>query len=320
MLYKFFLLVVATHGVLGDKRCIVNDGESEEDPFLGTYLLPAAHWDVDQTYVDNLIPIKAEDPCPMYYGVDGKLCSRRRSVTMSLIPSLLTDPCEEGYFGFLTYYFSSPVVVLDHSSLVTAQYTSDGSLKVEFSSSEAFAKASATWSVDGGLILAVNGEGCATSKNDRCYYNCQGLMIDETNQVIVASGWAQDPESLAVQGEAEWGYWKPRADNPFCSPEGSAPGEGSGQTGGSGSTDGSDSGLGGSDTGSGNPTPNPTAPSVPEESNIFGVRPRCRAPVDTTYGLPTACLGEYFDVDLDDQQGSIRRQLKSCLRSLPSRA
>ncbi|KAK7713065.1 hypothetical protein SLS63_012210 [Diaporthe eres] len=284
MLYKFFLLVVATHGVLGDKRCIVNDGESEEDPFLGTYLLPAAHWDVDQTCVDNLIPIKAEDPCPMYYGVD--------------------DPCEEGYFGFLTYYFSSPVVVLDHSSFVAAEYTTQGSLKVEFSSSEAFAKASATWSVDGGLILAANGEGCATSKNDRCYYNCQGLVIDEINQVIVASGWAQDPESLAIQGEAEWGYWKPQADNPFCSPGGSAPGGGSGQT---GSTVGSGSGPGGSDTDSGNPNPNPnpTTPSVPEESNIFGVRPRCRAPVDTTYGLPTACLGEYFDVDLDDQQGYI---------------
>lgn len=49
---------------------------------------------------------------------------------MSLTPSHLTDPCEEGYFGFLTYYFSSPVVVLDHSSLVTAQYTTEGSLKV----------------------------------------------------------------------------------------------------------------------------------------------------------------------------------------------
>lgn len=159
--------------------------------------------------------------------------------------------------------------------------------------------------MDGGLILAVNGEGCATSKNDRCYYNCQGLVIDEVNQVIVASGWAQDPESLAVQGEAEWGYWKPQADNPFCSPGGFAPGGGSGQTGGSGSTGGSDSGPGSSDTDSGNPTPNPTTPDMPEESNTFGVRPRCRAPVDTTYGLPTACLGEYFDLDLDDQQGYI---------------
>lgn len=71
MLSRFFLVVVATHGVLGDKRCIVNDGESEEDPFIGTRLLPAARWDVDQACVDNLVPIKAEEPCPISYGVNG---------------------------------------------------------------------------------------------------------------------------------------------------------------------------------------------------------------------------------------------------------
>lgn len=298
MLARLFLVVVAIHGVLGDKRCIVNDGESEEDPFLGTYLLPAAHWDVDQTCVDNLIPIEPEEPCPMYYGVNGEHYSSPLIMAMSLTPDPLSDPCEEGYFGFLTYYFSSPVVVLDHSSLVTAEYTKEGSLRVQFSSSDAFAKASASWSVDSGLILAVNGEGCAATKNDRCYYNCQGLEVDATSQVIIATGWAQDPESLAIQGEAEWGYWRPRADNPLCSPEAFGPGGGSDQTGGSGSND-------GSDTDSGNQIPSPTTPSVPEESDTFGVRPICIAPVDTTYGLPTACLGEYFDVDLDDQQGYI---------------
>lgn len=305
MLSRVFLVVVAIHGVFGDKRCIVNDAESEEDPFLGTYLLPAAHWDVDQTCVDNLIPIQPKEPCPMYYGVNGKLCPSPLIMVISLIPDPLSDPCEEGYFGFLTYYFSSPVVVLDHSSLVTPQYTTEGSLRVEFSSSEAFAKASVSWSVDSGLILAVNGDGCATTKNDRCYYNCQGLEIDEASQVIIATGWAQDPESLAVQGEAEWGYWRPQADNPLCSPGASGPAADSGQTGGSESTGGSDSGSDGSNTDPGSPVPSPTTPDVPEESDTFGVRPRCIAPVDTAYKLPTACLGEYFDVDLDDQQGYI---------------
>jgi hypothetical protein len=107
---------------------------------------------------------------------------------MSLTFDVHTDPCEDGYFGFLTYYFNSPVVVLDHSSLITVQYTTDGSLRVEFSSSEAFAKASATWSFDSGPIIAVNGEGCAATKNDRCYYYCQDIQIDEANQVIVAFG------------------------------------------------------------------------------------------------------------------------------------
>lgn len=78
-------------------------------------------------------------------------------------------------------------MVLDHSSLVTAQYTTEGSLKVEPSSSETFARPSVSWSVDSGLILAVNGDGCAATKNDRCYYNCQGLEIDEASQVIIAT-------------------------------------------------------------------------------------------------------------------------------------
>ena len=73
--------------------------------------------------------------------------------------------------------------------------------------------------------------------------------------------------------------------------------------GGSGSTGGSVPGSGGSNTDSGNPNPSPITPSVPEESDTVGVRPRCTAPVDTRYGLPTACLGDYFDEDLDDQQG-----------------
>lgn len=108
MLSRFVLLVVTTHGVFGDKRCIVSDGESEEDPFLGTQLLPAAHWDVDLTCVDNLVPIKAEEPCPMYYGVDGKARSLHPIVGVPLTCDAPTDPCEEGHFGFLTYYFKLP--------------------------------------------------------------------------------------------------------------------------------------------------------------------------------------------------------------------
>ena len=37
-------------------------------------------------------------------------------------------------------------------------------------------------------------------------------------------------------------------------------------------------------------------------TDTFGDRTRCVAPVDTVFGLPTACLGDYFDLDLDDQQ------------------
>lgn len=209
-------------------------------------------------------------------------------------------------------------MVLDHSSLITAKYDqTNGQLRVEFENVEAFSIAAGSWSVEGGLILAVYADGCATTKNDRCYYNCLGLYMDEVNLVIIATGFPQDPESMAILGEAEWGYWEPQ-------PSGSSGPGGSGSTPGSGTTGGSTQGPGtGTDSGGaggvipGAPSPGPPGPGVPgpevpspgvpgdssPSADTFGDRTRCVAPVDTVYGLPTACLGDYFDLDLDDQQG-----------------
>lgn len=72
MLSKYFgLLLAATAGVRGDKRCIDHAGEGDENPTPGRRLLPAVHWDVDTTRLDNLVPVAPETPCNMYYGVDG---------------------------------------------------------------------------------------------------------------------------------------------------------------------------------------------------------------------------------------------------------
>lgn len=80
MLSKYFsLLLVAIAGVHGDKRCIDTPGEGnqdqgDEDSTPGRRLLPAVHWDVDTSLLDNLVPIAPENPCNMYYGVDGMTC------------------------------------------------------------------------------------------------------------------------------------------------------------------------------------------------------------------------------------------------------
>lgn len=291
MLSKYFsLLLVAIAGVHGDKRCIDTSGEGnqdqgDEDSTPGRRLLPAVHWDVDTSLLDNLVPIAPENPCNMYYGVDGVTClplQLIRSNFNQLTRLLISDPSEQGYFGFLTYHFSYAVVVLDHSSLVTVKYDqSTGEIRVEFASEEAFYMASGSWSVEEGLILAVFADGCATTKNDRCYFNSQGLYLDEANLVIIVTGMPQDPDSMAVLGEAEWGYYEPQ-------PSGSA-----GNSGGNGVSP--DSGTPGAGTGG------PDDPNI--STDTFGDRTRCVAPVDTIYGLPTACLGDYFDLDLDDQQG-----------------
>jgi hypothetical protein len=58
------------------------------------------------------------------------------------------------------------------------------------------------------------------------------------------------------------------------------------------------------------PTAIPTASGFPstnftdDGSNKFGDEiSECKAPVDTRYNLPTACIGEFFDLDLDDFMG-----------------
>ncbi|KAL0766297.1 hypothetical protein CaCOL14_011495 [Colletotrichum acutatum] len=50
----------------------------------------------------------------------------------------------------------------------------------------------------------------------------------------------------------------------------------------------------------GNPLSNSS--SAGNSSSLQASR-NCDAPVDTKYGLPTACLGEYFGEDLDDDLG-----------------
>lgn len=159
---------------------------------------------------------------------------------------------------------------------------------------EAFSIAAGSWSVEGGLVLAVYADGCATAKDDRCYFNTLALYFDEANLVIIATGFPQDPDSMAIFGEAEWGYWEPQSSG-SSSPGGSNQGPGTGS--GPGTNSGDEGGV----------NPGAPSPQVPGDSNestdTFGDRTRCVAPVDAVYGLPTACLGDYFDLDLDEQQG-----------------
>jgi hypothetical protein len=70
-----------------------------------------------------------------------------------------------------------------------------------------------------------------------------------------------------------------------------------GYNGTTGSNGGSGAGNGTIGGGSSNSTGNGTASNFGDEMST------CRAPVDTKYGLPTACIGEYFDLDLDEALG-----------------
>lgn len=298
---------------------------------------PAVHWSCDTTDVNNIVPRPVSSASPMYYGSP--------------------DPKQEGYYGWLTYHFSTPAVNLDESDYVSCEYQKDSSdLHMKFSSQEAFDLACDHWNADDGLVLVAYVDGCGED-HDRCYFKVTGLDIQSGELVIVASGTSRDPHDLIDQASTEFGWWVPgRTKGARPQPGGSYGGHygggsagshggsdnsGSGSNGGSaatqtfsvtvgpasstpssisgssgsgstgtaspsGSSSSGSSGSGGSSssTGSGQFSNSTSASGNTTTSGTFADNTTaCTPPVDDVYGLPTACLTEYFDEDLDDMQG-----------------
>ena len=213
-----------------------------------------------------------------------------------------------GHYGFLTYYFSEPSVNLDHSEHMHVKYTS-GQLIITFTSTEAFKHAEKTWEKK--MILITYIEGCGDwSKGERCYFKVTGLKFNKGGLLCIASGETENPEDIITRGETEWGWWVPRyggAEN--HGPSASLSHGGTLQTA-------SPSETGAAPSFTWNPTAtasissslNPSATSTPGSNNnttaFSDPRKACKAPIDAKYGLPSACLGEYFDYDLDEAMGS----------------
>ncbi|KAJ0376880.1 hypothetical protein COL26b_004935 [Colletotrichum chrysophilum] len=184
-------------------------------------------------------------------------------------------------------------------------------LTIVFASEEAYRHAVETWATDGGLILLAFIKGCGDhSKGERCYFVVSELDFGPPGYVVRANGKARHPDEIATSGSATWGHWSPRKGEPGIQRTGSGSGSGSG----SAFTwspqptvsPGSGSGSGGQ-PGSNNPGASAAALPVPNPSgittaNLSSTR-SCAGPLDTKYGLPTACLGEFFDEDLDDSLG-----------------
>ncbi|KAI8231823.1 hypothetical protein K4K55_006032 [Colletotrichum sp. SAR 10_96] len=254
-------------------------------------LSPNVHWSCDTAPASNVIPIPAYEGSQMYYGVG--------------------NPSKPGGFAFMTYWFSAPSVNLDHCDHVASMDYTAGALTIVFASEEAYRHAVETWATDGGLILLAFIKGCGDhSKGERCYFVVSELDFGPPGYVVRANGKARHPDEIATSGSATWGHWSPRKGEPGIQRTGSGSGSGSGSpftwspqpT----VSPGSGSGSGGQ-PGSNIPGVSAAAPPVPNPSgittaNLSSTR-SCAGPLDTKYGLPTACLGEFFDEDLDDSLG-----------------
>ncbi|KAM4067092.1 hypothetical protein HRG_001091 [Hirsutella rhossiliensis] len=201
-----------------------------------------------------------------------------------------SDPAKAGAFAFVSYYFTSQSVNLDHSDHVSVSCVGADSLAVTFNSQEAFEHASNTWSAKDGLILIAYAKRCGGyEKGQRCYFDVSSLEVDASSSIrtIVARGQSKHPDDITSGGDTEWGWWNPRNSN------------GGAQ---------SDREKGAKPDFSWNAGPTPTPGSGSGSGSGSGAskpsgRPPCAAPPDAKYGRPTACLGEYFDMDLDNGLG-----------------
>ncbi|KAF9872229.1 hypothetical protein CkaCkLH20_10321 [Colletotrichum karsti] len=237
-------------------------------------LSPNVHWSCDTAPASNVIPIPANEGSQMYYGVG---------------------------------------VNLDHCDHVASMEYTAGALIIVFASEEAYRHAVDTWATDGdgGLILLAFIKGCGDYlKGERCYFVVSELDFGPPGYVVRANGKARHPDEIATSGSATWGHWSPRKGEPGIQRTGSGSGSGSGPafTWSPQPTVSPGSGSGpGQQPGSNTPGASAAAPPAPSPSGIttanLSTTRSCAGPLDTKYGLPTACLGEFFDEDLDDSLG-----------------
>ncbi|KAK3384941.1 hypothetical protein B0H63DRAFT_543033 [Podospora didyma] len=256
-------------------------------------LKPQVHWDVDTGPATNVIPVVQGKGSDMYYGI--------------------ADPSQAGHFAFLTYYFSKPSVNLDHCDHIrVVEYSTDG-LTITFLTREAYDHARGTWVADDEIILVTYTAGCGDyATGERCYVRArvEDLIFKDGSLIIVAGGKPYRPDDLITKGETQWGWWTPRTGG-VSAP--SPPKDNAGSTGsGSGNTKtattlsppSASSSFSWGSTSTGSPTAGSGAsPSETSASGFSAPKKACTPPADTKYRLPTACLGELFDQDLDEELG-----------------
>lgn len=245
------------------------------------------------------------------------------------------DPSQSGYFAFLTYYFNFPSVNLDHCDHVSSVVCTEKGCTVAFASDEAYKYALTHWSAYEELILITFTEGCSQyADGERCYLKVTAIEFKGDLLVEVGGSFCH-PDDIISKGETEWGWWTPRhggtsvrtsttSSGPsvtWSGPGGPTPSASKHSTKGSstssstvrlvpGNTSSRIQAATTSTTTSGAPAATSSASNNgttggngTDSSSFSAARSDCVPPTDSKYGLPTACLGELFDKDLDDGLG-----------------
>ncbi|ODA83644.1 hypothetical protein RJ55_02159 [Drechmeria coniospora] len=239
-------------------------------------LAPSVHWSVDRSNSAHLKPSPPGEGLEMFYGNN--------------------DPLVAGHFAFVNFMFKSAAVFLDNSAFLEAVFDKWGALVINFLSRKAFDLAQGSWTIPDGehLILVGFIQGCGDFHlQERCYFKASNIVFDAARRVVRAVGNPSHPDEIVSEGKTRWGLWIPDASPPHqahrrSQPESTSVGGFPFQVGAASSKAG---GL------------SARATEAGETGSSFNAS-ACVPPVDSTYNLPTACLGEYFDEALDRQLGA----------------
>jgi len=261
-------------------------------------LEPCNHWTHNANNPQHLVPTAVGDKTQLYYAENGD-----------------AQPSKTFYFGVIDLDFKAPAVVLGKSAYVSQASYANNKLVVDFSSTVACDFAKTSWTK--GMIIVSSTTGCKKSTDDdQCYFEVDDIVKSDDGKSVIIKGTPKSQDECTHGGEAQWGMYRPSVGN-----NGNVvtqPGKNT-TTGSNGPSNGgspvfsaiiSDASAGPTASLSSGPFSSgiPTASGLPNatdnESNKFGDDlSTCKAPMDTKYNLPTACTGEYFDIDLDEALG-----------------
>lgn len=232
-------------------------------------LVPCRYWDHDGGNSQHLQPGQERS---MYVAPQGK-----------------GTPFQTHQWAWLRFNFSTPAVVLDDSDLVSYDYKKGAnSIHITFKNKQAFNVAQQSWKADMVFIATkdcdVEGLGC--------WLKAETLGFDASTLSCTAFVALTDARAIWGGLEMSWGRYRPgRNPRPTTTARPSRT-----------SSTILSSATPSYSTTTSSVTPSQTADLVNAPFGEFD-NPNCTAPLDPVYNLPTACLGDFFDEDLDTTYG-----------------
>lgn len=235
-------------------------------------LAPGRHWGIDGSDSQHLKPAGKNK---LYFSPGGN-----------------GSPDTEHQMAWLDAEFLAGTVLLDNSDLCKYEFdASSSTLSIKFDGKQAFELAKSLWATN--TLFVLNSNKCNTGAN--CYLRAnEAKFIDDGLECDVSAKILEFHDAVGFF-DLEWGRWSPN---------------GGGKNGWKPTTT---TWITSTATSTATSAPAATTSGAAGSWTVGGSsnNVNCTPPTDTKYGLKTACLGEWFDEDLDLQYGLQKYQQSS---------